>query len=50
MELPQGMEVEGGNGSQVLKLVKNLYGLKQASHNWYTMIKKGLLDRGFDSS
>ena len=50
MKIPQGMEVEGGNGSQVLKLIKNLYGLKQASHNWYTMIKNGLMDRGFEPS
>ena len=50
MEIPQGVEVEGGNESQVLKLIKNLYGLKQASHNWYTMIKNGLMVRGFEPS
>ena len=33
MEIHQGMEVAGANGPQVQKLIKNLYGLKQASHN-----------------
>ena len=42
MEIPQGMEVEGANGPQVLKLINNLYALKEASYNWYTMIKKEL--------
>ena len=47
MEFPQGMEVEGANEYQILKLINNIYGLKQASYNWYTMIKKGLDERSF---
>lgn len=31
----------------VLKLKKNLYGLKQASYNWYGKLRDGLMDRGF---
>ena len=34
MELPQGFNVVPENGRYVLKLQKNLYGLKQAGHNW----------------
>ena len=33
-----------------MKLEKNLYGLKQASHNSFEMIKKGLDQRRFSSS
>ena len=50
MEIPQGTDVDDAWKRQVLKLLKNLYGLKQASHNWYEMIKKGLEDRGFVTS
>ena len=42
--------MDGAQKRQVLQLLKNLYGLKQASHNWYEMIKKGLEDRGFVTS
>ncbi len=31
----------------VLKLRKNLYGLKQASYNWFAKLHGGLLDQGF---
>ena len=50
MELPQGIEVADGNETYVLKLNKNLYGLKQANHNWFIMLSNGLKDRGFTSS
>ena len=50
MNIPQGIAVDGTQKSQVLKLLNNIYGLKQASHNWYEMIKKGLEDRGFETS
>jgi hypothetical protein len=50
MELPEGIEIDGGKESHVLKLNKNLYGLKQASHNWFVMLSNGLKDRGFTPS
>ena len=50
MELPAGFEAQGADCSQVLKLKKNLYGLKQASANWYEMIKGGLERRKFTPS
>ena len=34
MELPQGFNVGPESRRYVLKLQKNLYGLKQAGHNW----------------
>ena len=53
MELPIGMDVAGAGGNRrmyVLKLNRSLYGLKQASMNWYDMLKKGLEERGFKES
>ena len=51
MELPYGCSPESGNcRGMVLKVVKNLYGLKNASLNWFEMLKKGLHDRGFSPS
>ena len=34
----------------VLKVVKNLYGLKNASLNWFKMLQKALIGRGFSPS
>ena len=53
MELPIGMEVPGYEGYKklyVLRIRKSLYGLKQASANWYDMLNKGLEIRGFKES
>ena len=35
MELPQGFNVGPESGRYVQKLQKNLYGMKQAGHNWF---------------
>jgi hypothetical protein len=49
LELPMGFKLEGGHDKKlyVLKLKKNLYGLKQAGYNWYEKLKGGMLARGF---
>ena len=52
MELPPGMDLGPGvpRRAYVLELKKSLYGLKQASANWYDCLKKGLEQRGFKES
>ena len=53
MELPAGMDLAGyGNDSSkyILKLKVSLYGLKQASMNWHSKLKKAFEDRGFVES
>ena len=52
MELPLGCSTDhGGNRNDyVLKLIKNLYGLRDASKTWFEHLKKGLLDLGFKPS
>ena len=53
MELPIGFQpIEDPSSPQqyVLKLRKNLYGLKQASVNWYETLRAGLKSRGFKLS
>ena len=53
MELPAGVENPGSTRRQfVLKLDKNLYGLKNAAHNWFEMLSKGLQNKklGFNQS
>lgn len=42
--------MDGAQKHQVLKLLKNLYRLKQASHNWYELINKSLEEKGFVTS
>ena len=42
MELPQGFNVGPESGRFVLKLQKNLYGLKQAGHNWFENLSGAL--------
>ena len=55
MQLPIGFQVKGQTETEsdknyVLKLNKNLYGLKQGSYNWYKKLKTSLMDRGFKPS
>ena len=40
----------GSECSFLLKLNKNVYGLKQGSYDWYEKLKKSLVDRGFKTS
>ena len=49
MELPYGFEFQD-KSTHVLRLKKNLYGLKQAGLNWFEYIKEGLSERGFTQS
>ncbi len=54
MFVPAGMKLTGipddAHHMYILKLERLLYGLKQASANWYDMLKKALGDRGFKES
>ena len=54
MELPTGMNIPNnsgrGSGYYVLKLKKNLYGLKNACLNWHNKLKAALEARGFVES
>ena len=49
MEIPKG--ITASEGDHVLKLIKNLYGLKQAGKTWFDYLTKGLEDKmGFTAS
>jgi hypothetical protein len=51
MELPRGLVFEGVDRStHCVKLIKNLYGQKQAGCVWNNYLVKGLEDRGFFQS
>ena len=53
MELPTGIVISSKDNKSrayVLKFKKSLYGLKQASLNWFEKLKQGLMDRGFTPS
>ena len=51
MDLPNGIDAPyGGKRDYVLKLKKSLYGLKQASENWFETLKAGLNSISFEQS
>ena len=47
MELPYGFDLNGDR-RYILKLNKNLYGLKDAAHNFWNLLKNGLEARGYE--
>jgi Reverse transcriptase (RNA-dependent DNA polymerase) len=51
MELPKGIQTKHGDGkTHILKLLKNLYGQKQAGRVWSQHLFQGLKDIGFEPS
>jgi hypothetical protein len=48
MDIPQG--VPSSNPNQVCKLIKSLYGLRQASRKWYEKLTSLLIDQGYCQS
>ena len=50
MEIPQGFDVDGNRSEYVLRLLKNLYGQKQAGRVWNHHLDKGLKDLKFRTS
>jgi hypothetical protein len=51
MELPQGIQTETGNSKDyVLKLLKNIYGQKQAGRAWNSFLVDKLNSLGYTAS
>ena len=50
MEIPKGFQVEGDRKRHTLKLIKNLYGQKQAGRVWNQHLTKCLQNLGFKQS
>ena len=50
MDIPRGFDVEGGRANYCLKLIKNIYGQKQAGRTWSQHLKRGLIKIGFVQS
>ena len=50
LDFSNGQRTNIDDQNYILKLRKNLYGLKQAGNNWFRRLRKGLLSRGFKQS
>jgi hypothetical protein len=50
MEIPRGFEHAGSRKTHALKLIKNIYGTRQAGRVWNQHIHNGLLERGYVQS
>ena len=50
MDIPRGFTAPGGNNNYCLKLIKNLFGQKQAGRVWNQHLHKGLTEIGFIQS
>ena len=50
MELPQGFNVVPESRIYILKLQKNLYGMKQAGHDWFKKLNSALWNLSINPS
>ena len=50
MDITLGMRVDGNRREWVLKFKKSLYGINQASENWYDPLNNGLKITGYHQS
>jgi hypothetical protein len=50
MEVPRGFEFEGSRKTHCLRILKNIYGSKQAGRVWNKHLHKGLITLGFTQS
>jgi hypothetical protein len=50
LKFVNGLRTKGLNNGHVLKLKRNMYGLRQGGHSWYIKLSNGLLKRGFTQS
>jgi hypothetical protein len=50
LKTPAGVVLNDKNGSLVLRLFKNLYGLKDAGRTWFEHLTDGLISMGFSAT